>query len=64
MATTDFVTDMIIKKCDENLPLYRQSTILARDNIIIPDNTLGNWVMKAAAVFALSWMMSPFFTPD
>ena len=48
MATANLVTDVILKKYDEHLPLYRQSKILERDGIIIPDNTLGNWVMRAA----------------
>ena len=45
MATTNLIVDVILKKYDEHLPLYRQSKILARDAIDIPDNTLGNWVM-------------------
>ena len=48
MATLNFVVDVILKKYDEHLPLYRQSKILLRDGIDIPDNTLGNWVMAAA----------------
>ena len=55
MATTGFIADVIIKKYDEHLPLYRQSTILARENIIIPDNTLGSWVMKAAEALEPLW---------
>lgn len=52
MATTNFITDVVIKKYDEHLPLYRQSKILERDGMIIPDNTLGNWVMGAADVLS------------
>lgn len=48
MATTNLVTDVVLKKYDEHLPLYRQSKILEREGAIIPDNTLGNWVMGAA----------------
>lgn len=48
MASANLITDVILKKYDEHLPLYRQSKILERDGIIIPDNTLGNWVMGAA----------------
>ena len=52
MATTNLLVDVILKKYDEHLPLYRQSKILERDGIIIPDNTLGNWVMGAAEVLS------------
>lgn len=48
MAGTSLIVDVIIKKYDHHLPLYRQSKIFAQSNIDIPDNTLGNWVMGAA----------------
>ena len=48
MATSGFISEVIIKKYDHHLPLYRQSKILAQKDIDIPDNTLGNWVMSAA----------------
>lgn len=50
MATAGFITDVIIKKYDHHLPLYRQSKILLQQGLEIPDNTLGNWVMGAAEV--------------
>ncbi len=54
MATTNLIADVVIRKYDEHLPLYRQSKIFERDGIIIPDNTLGNWVIGAAdALFPL-----------
>jgi len=52
MATANFIADVVIKKYDEHLPLYRQSKILERDGIDISDNTLGNWVMGAADVLS------------
>jgi len=52
MATANLIADVVIKKYDEHLPLYRQSKILARDGVDISDNTLGNWVMGAAEVLA------------
>lgn len=52
MATANFITDVVIKKYDEHLPLYRQSKILERDGIDISDNTLGNWAMGAADVLS------------
>lgn len=48
MAGTSLIVDVIIKKYDHHLPLYRQSKIFAQSKIDIPDNTLGNWVMGAA----------------
>jgi transposase len=48
MATSNFVVDVVLKKYDEHLPLYRQSKIFEREGVVIPDNTLGNWVMGAA----------------
>jgi transposase len=50
MATAGLITDVIIKKYEQHLPLYRQSKIYASQGLEIPDNTLGNWVMGAAEV--------------
>jgi transposase len=48
MATPGFVAEVVTKKYEQHLPLYRQSKILAGLGADIPDNTLGNWVMRAA----------------
>lgn len=48
MATPGFVAEVITKKYEQHLPLYRQSKLFARLGADIPDNTLGNWVMRAA----------------
>jgi transposase len=48
MATAGFVAEVIVKKYEQHLPLYRQSKIFERQGAVIPDNTLGNWVMRAA----------------
>ena len=48
MASSTLIADVVLKKYDHHLPLYRQSKILAQNGIDIPDNTLGNWVMNAA----------------
>jgi transposase len=54
MATPCFVAEVITKKYEQHLPLYRQSKIFANQGANIPDNTLGNWVMRAAeALFPL-----------
>ena len=50
MAAASLIVDVIIKKYDHHLPLYRQSKILLQSGIDIPDNTLGNWVMGAADI--------------
>ena len=48
MATPGFIAEVIIKKYEQHLPLYRQSKIFEKLGADIPDNTLGNWVMRAA----------------
>jgi transposase len=50
LAGSSLLTDIIIKKFEHHLPLYRQAKILQTRNIHIPDNTLCNWVMKSAEV--------------
>ena len=52
MATSGLIAEVIIKKYEQHLPLYRQSKIFERHGAVIPDNTLGNWVMGAAEVLA------------
>lgn len=53
MATSSLIAEVVLKKYDHHLPLYRQSKIFAQDGIDIPDNTLGNWVMGAAEALTL-----------
>lgn len=48
MATAGFIAEVISKKYEQHLPLYRQSKMFERLGAVIPDNTLGNWVMRAA----------------
>lgn len=48
MATAGFIAEVITKKYEQHLPLYRQSKIFERLGAVIPDNTLGNWAMRAA----------------
>lgn len=50
MATAGFVAEVIVKKYEQHLPLYRQSKIFERLGAVIPGNILGNWVMRAAEV--------------
>lgn len=46
MAGASLLTDVILNKYQYHLPLYRQSKIMKSHGISIPDNTLGNWIMK------------------
>jgi len=50
MATSGFISEVITKKYEDHLPLYRQSKIFEKLGADIPANTLGNWVMRAAEV--------------
>lgn len=50
MATAGLIAEVITKKYAQHLPLYRQSKIFAGLGAMIPDNTMGNWVMRAAEV--------------
>lgn len=50
MATTGLIAEVMIRKYEQHLPLYRQSKIFAKLGADIPDNTLGNWVMRGAEV--------------
>jgi transposase len=47
LAGGSLLTEIIVNKYQYHLPLYRQSKILASYNALIPDNTLGNWVMES-----------------
>jgi transposase len=47
LAGGSLLTEIIVNKYQYHLPLYRQSKILASYNALIPDNTLGNWVMAS-----------------
>jgi transposase len=49
LAGGSLLTEIIINKYQYHLPLYRQSKIFASHNMLIPDNTLGNWVMQSGA---------------
>lgn len=48
LAGSSLMSDVVVKKYQDHLPLYRQSHMLKREGVDIPDVTLGNWVMKSA----------------
>lgn len=45
-ADESFLADMLVKKFSDHLPLYRQSEILARENIFISRQVLSQWTLK------------------
>jgi transposase len=45
-ADESLLADILVKKFSDHLPLYRQSEMLARDNIFVSRQTLSNWVVK------------------
>jgi hypothetical protein len=47
-AGPGLLADVLVKKYDDHLPLYRQSEILARHGIDISKQTLCDWVMRCA----------------
>jgi transposase len=46
LASASLLTEVIINKYHAHLPLYRQSKMIENFGLLIPDNTLGNWVMQ------------------
>lgn len=54
MAGPGLLADVIIKKFDDHLPLYRQSEIYARHEIDIARSTLCDWLMSCA------FLLTPF----
>ncbi len=46
LAGASLLTEVIINKYHSHLPLYRQSTLMENLGLLIPDNTLGNWVRQ------------------
>ncbi len=40
------LAEVLVNKYQYHLPLYRQSKMMESLGIIVPDNTLGNWIMQ------------------
>lgn len=51
LAGGSVIAEVLINKYQYHLPLYRQSKMMASLGVLIPDNTLGNWVMQVGAGF-------------
>ena len=49
-AGPGLLADVLVKKYDDHLPLYRQSEILARHGIELSRNTMCDWVMQCADI--------------
>ncbi|WP_316169094.1 MULTISPECIES: IS66 family transposase [unclassified Bradyrhizobium] len=49
LPTEAFVADVVVSKYADHLPLYRQSQILARQDVRIERSTLAQWVGAASA---------------
>ena len=47
MAGNSLIADVVVKKYQYHLPLYRQSKLFKQEGLDIPDNTLGHWIMQA-----------------
>lgn len=47
-ADDSFLTEILVRKYADHLPLYRISEILSRDNIKISRQLLSQWVLKSA----------------
>ena len=48
MATAGLLSQVLVSKYKDHLPLYRQSRIFARHGAEIPESTLCDWVRQAA----------------
>ena len=51
LASSSVLSDMLVKKYEDHLPLYRQSKIWGRLGIHMPRETLSNWFMSCANKF-------------
>lgn len=46
-AGASLLTDVLVNRYFAHLPLYRQAKLMHSQQLLVPDNTLGNWVMKS-----------------
>ena len=49
MVTSSLLSDMLVKKYEDHLPLYRQSQIWRRVGVLISRMTLSNWFLACAS---------------
>lgn len=50
LAGPGLLADILVKKYDDHLPLYRQAEIFTRHDVAISRNTMGDWVMQCADI--------------
>ena len=50
LAGPGLLADILVKKYDDHLPLYRQAEIFTRHGIDISRNTMGDWMMQCADI--------------
>ncbi len=50
-ASASVVTDIIVKKFADALPLYRQEQIWKRQGVNLKRNTMANWVIQTAEIY-------------
>jgi transposase len=59
LAGGSLLTEIIVNKYEYHLPLYRQSKMMLSLGMVIPDNTLANWVvgigMALMPLYAAFW---------
>ena len=59
LAGDSLLTEVAIGKYAYHLPLYRQSKMLEGYHVVIPNNTLGNWVVQSGTslmpIYAALW---------
>jgi transposase len=48
-AGAGLLAHVVVSKCDDHLPLYRQAEIFARDGVQLETSTLSGWVGATAA---------------
>ena len=53
LAGASVLTEVVINKYQYHLPLYRQSKMMESLNVMVPDNTLGNWVMQIGSALMM-----------
>ena len=54
-ATPGFLADILVRKFDDHLPLYRQSEILARDGLRLSRQRMSSWLMLYAGQLGDFW---------
>jgi hypothetical protein len=54
-AGASLLTDVLVNRYFAHLPLYRQAKLMHSQQLLVPDNTLGNWVMKSGEAMMMMY---------